>query len=182
MTHDQSSDTKPLRSVADLAADALPEGAPTEWLDTAISVVGMHPKAPAALRHAFDAGVNPRDLASIQLSHWTGQAGLPLPVLSFGPKAEEPCRRFGCDGEIAPQPVFGPWSTEQAAAAAWVMRLREAGAHFQWMSRGEEVVWIGMPVEQIGDVQSLHEPLSLTERLAVVAVVKPILRANGGFF
>ena len=39
-----------------------------------------------------------------------------------------------------------------------------------------------MPVEQIGDVQSLHEPLSLTERLAVVAVVKPILRANGGFF
>ena len=169
-------------TLQEIAIKALPVDAASEWVEVALSVVGMHPQAPSALRHAFDAGVNPRNLANVQLAHWTGEEGLPLPILSFGPKADEPCRRFGCDGEIAPQPVFGPWSTEQASAAAWVMRLREAGAHFQWMSRGEEVVWIGMPVEQIGDVRSLHEPLSLTERLAVVAVVKPILRANGGFF
>lgn len=183
MTHDRSTDAPPqMRPLADIAAEALPAGASSDWLDTAMSVVGMHPRASAALRHAFDAGVNPTDLANIQLSHWTGQHGLPLPILSFGPKAEEPCRRFGCDGEIPPQPVVGPWSAEEARAADWIMRFRAAGAHFQWMKRGEEVVWIGMPIEQIGDLQAMAETLSLADRLAVVAIVKPILRANRGFF
>ena len=182
MTHDQIPEPSPARPLSEFAAEALPVGAPSDWLDTAVSVVGMHPQAPAALRHAFDAGVNPRDLANVQLAHWAGEEGLPLPILSFGPKAEEPCRRFGCDGEIAPQPVIGSWSPDEARAADWIMRFRAAGAHFQWVRPGEEVVWIGMPVEKLGPAVAMFDALSLAERLTVVAVVKPILRANGGFF
>lgn len=183
MTHDQNLGGSPLpRPLTQIAADALPADALAAWKDLALAVVSLHPNAPAALRHAYDAAVDPLQFANIQLGTWPGQEGLDLPVLSFGPKAEQPCRRFGSQGEIAPQPLVGPWSSDDARAAEWITKFRAAGAHFQWMRPGEEVVWIGVPVEQLDQTTPMFDALSLADRCAVVAIVKPILRANGGFF
>lgn len=183
MTHDQNPGGSPLPlPLTRVAADALPVDASAAWKDLALAVVSLHPNAPAVLRHAYDAAVDPLQFANIQLGTWPGQEGLDLPVLSFGPKAEEPCRRFGSQGEIAPQPVFGPWSSEEAEAADWIVRFRAAGGRFQWLQLGDETVWLGAPVEGLEEVTALMDSLTPSARLQTAAIVKPILRANGGFF
>lgn len=183
MTLARNSSGLPLApSLVQTAAEALPADASPAWQDLALSVVGLHPGGAPALRHAYDAAVDPLHFANIQLAISPGQEEADLPILSFGLKAEEPCRRFCSKGEIAPQPVFGPWSSEEAEAADWIMLVRAAGGRFQWLQLGDETVWLGAPVEGLEEVTALMDSLTPSARLQTVAIVKPILRANGGFF
>lgn len=183
MTLARNSSGLPLApSLVQTAAEALPADASPAWQDLALSVVGLHPSGAPALRHAYDAAVDPLHFANIQLATSPGQEEADLPILSFGLKAEEPCRRFGSQGEVAPQPVFGPWSSEEAEAADWIMLVRAAGGRFQWLQLGNETVWLGAPVEGLEEVTALMDSLTPSARLQTVAIVKPILRANGGFF
>ncbi len=78
--------------------------------------------------------------------------------------------------------MFGSWSTEEAEAADWIMRLRAVGGRFQWLQCDRETVWLGAATEGLEEVAALMAALTPSLRLQTVAIVKPILRANGGFF
>lgn len=160
----------------------LPSDAPSEWLSLAAQIVGLHPRGAETVRHAFAARVEPETFCNLQLAHWTGQEGLPLPIMSFGEHFNGPCRRFGCDGEIEPLPGKDAPAPTDAEALDWINRFREAGGRFQWMDRDLESVWLGVPVDSLADVSALSREITPEMRRRVAAAVTPLLRTNGGFY
>lgn len=69
---------------------------------------------------------------------------------------------------------------EDAQAREWIEQYRAAGGRFQWMAPGE--VWLSVPVKSLSAVADLERVITPEMRSRAVALVKPLLDANGGFY